>query len=41
MSHDLTARENGGRSLAPSAAQIMADRDGVLPVWGACAQART
>jgi hypothetical protein len=26
-------QENGSRSLAPSAAQIMADRDGSLPVW--------
>jgi hypothetical protein len=33
MTHDLGARENGSRSLSPSAAQIMADRDGSLPVW--------
>jgi hypothetical protein len=33
MRHNLVVRENNGRSLAPSAAQIMADRDGSLPVW--------
>jgi hypothetical protein len=26
-------QENGSTSLAPSAAQIMANRDGSLPVW--------
>ena len=33
MRHNLVAQENDGRSLAPSAAQIMADREGSLPVW--------
>jgi len=33
MRQNLGARENGGRSLAPSATQIMADREGSLPVW--------
>lgn len=33
MIRNLAARENGNRSLAPSAAQIMADRNGSLPVW--------
>ena len=33
MRPDLGMRENGSRSLAPSTAQIMADRDGPLPVW--------
>jgi hypothetical protein len=33
MTHDLGVRENGSRSLAPSASQIMSDRDGALPVW--------
>jgi hypothetical protein len=29
----MGALENGSRSLAPSASQIMGDRDGSLPVW--------
>jgi len=29
----LATQENGSRSLAPSAAQIMADQEGSLPVW--------
>ncbi len=29
----LATQENGSRSLAPSASQIMADREGSLPVW--------
>jgi len=33
MRQNLGARENGGRSLAPSATQIMADQEGSLPVW--------
>jgi hypothetical protein len=33
MRPDLGKQENGRRSLAPSAAQIMNDRDGSLPVW--------
>ena len=33
MRPQLAALENGSRSLAPSAAQIMSDRDGSLPVW--------
>ena len=33
MRPQLAALENGSRSLAPSAAQIMRDRDGSLPVW--------
>jgi hypothetical protein len=33
MRHNFGVRENGGRSLAPSATQIMADREGSLPVW--------
>ena len=33
MRPDLGMKENGSRSLAPSAAQIMSDRDGSLPVW--------
>jgi hypothetical protein len=33
MRHDFGAQENGSRSLSPSAAQIMTDRDGNLPVW--------
>ena len=33
MRPQLGALENGSRSLAPSAAQIMSDRDGSLPVW--------
>jgi hypothetical protein len=33
MRHDLEMRANGGRSLAPSAEQILKDRDGSLPVW--------
>jgi len=31
MRPDLGMKENGSRSLAPSAAQIMSDRDGSLP----------
>ncbi len=33
MKPDLGMQENGRRSLAPSASQIMSDRDGALPVW--------
>ncbi|MFZ0827542.1 MAG: hypothetical protein WAO02_08975 [Verrucomicrobiia bacterium] len=33
MRPQLGALENSSRSLAPSVAQIMADRDGSLPVW--------
>jgi hypothetical protein len=33
MKPDLGMQENGSRSLAPSASQIMSDRDGALPVW--------
>jgi len=33
MKPQLGALENGSSSLAPSSAQIMADRDGSLPVW--------
>jgi hypothetical protein len=33
MRPHLGSLENGSRSLAPSAAQIMADREGGLPVW--------
>jgi hypothetical protein len=33
MRPDLGIQENGSRSLAPSVAQIMNDRDGSLPVW--------
>ena len=33
MRPPLGALENGCSSMAPSAAQIMADRDGGLPVW--------
>jgi hypothetical protein len=33
MRSALGMQENGSRSLAPSAAQIIADRDGSLPVW--------
>ena len=33
MSPQLGALENGSRSLAPSSAQIMSDRNGSLPVW--------
>jgi len=33
MKSDLGMQENGSRSLAPSASQIMGDRDGALPVW--------
>lgn len=33
MRHNLDSRENISRPLSPSAAQIMADRDGDLPVW--------
>ena len=33
MRPDFGTQENGSRSLAPSAAQIMSDRDGALPVW--------
>jgi hypothetical protein len=33
MRPDLGMKENGSRSLAPSAEQIMSDRDGSLPVW--------
>ena len=33
MRPDLGMKENGSRSLAPSAAQIMSDRNGSLPVW--------
>ena len=33
MRPQLGALENGSRSLAPSAAKIMSDRDGSLPVW--------
>lgn len=33
MKPPLSALENGSRSLSPSSAQIMADRDGGLPVW--------
>src|SRR5208283_3397999 len=29
----LATQENGIRSLAPSTSQIMADREGSLPVW--------
>jgi len=29
----LATQENGSHSLAPSASQIMADREGSLPVW--------
>ncbi len=29
----LATQENSSRSLAPSASQIMADREGSLPVW--------
>lgn len=33
MRHNLDSRENISRPLSASAAQIMADRDGDLPVW--------
>ena len=33
MRPDLGTQENGNRSMSPSAAQIMSDRDGNLPVW--------
>ena len=33
MRPDLGTQENDNRSLSPSAAQIMTDRDGNLPVW--------
>jgi hypothetical protein len=33
MRHNLDSRENISRPLSPSSAQIMADRDGDLPVW--------
>ena len=33
MRPQMGALENGSRSLAPSASQIMGDRDGSLPVW--------
>ena len=33
MRPDLAAQENGNRSRSPSATQIIADRDGGLPVW--------
>jgi len=33
MTHDMRVFENGNHGLRPQPAQLLADRDGDLPVW--------